>query len=103
MMKRLFRRKNNKKKPIKEYTEIELQALEIGEYYIKYMSTISETAKKFSLSSTTIWRRMELLKTLNPKLYKEVCKVKKYNMSQAPLRSKIAKALKKAKTVLVKK
>ena len=70
---------------------VELRAINLGEYIVQSKSTVRQTAKKFSISKSTVHKDVtERLSRINPSLYKEVRKVLNQNKEERHIRGGIA-------------
>lgn len=70
---------------------VELRAVNLGEYIVKSKSTVRQTAKQFSISKSTVHKDVtERLSRINPSLYKEVRKVLNQNKEERHIRGGIA-------------
>ena len=70
---------------------LEERAVELGEYIVENKTTVSQTAKKFGVSKSTVHTDVSLrLKNLNPCLYNEVRAVLDINKAQRHIRGGLA-------------
>ena len=70
---------------------VEERAVELGEYIIESGATVRATAKKFSISKSTVHKDVtEKLKREHPQLYKQVKQVLEKNKSERHIRGGLA-------------
>lgn len=66
---------------------LDRRAETIGEYIVEHKATIRAAAEYFGMSKSTVYHDVSVkLKASNEELYKEVCKVLKFNESQRHIR-----------------
>lgn len=70
---------------------VEVRAIELGNYIANTNATVRLTAKKYNISKSTVHKDVsERLKTINPSLYKKVRKVLDTNKEERHIRGGIA-------------
>ena len=70
---------------------VEVRAIELGNYIANTSATFRLTAKKYNISKSTVHKDVsERLKTINPSLYKKVRKVLDTNKEERHIRGGIA-------------
>ncbi len=70
---------------------VEVRAIELGNYIANTNATVRLTAKKYNISKSTVHKDVsERLKTINPTLYKKVRKVLDTNKEERHIRGGIA-------------
>lgn len=70
---------------------VQERAVELGEYIIESGATVRATAKKFSISKSTVHKDVtEKLKREHPQLYRQVKLVLEKNKSERHIRGGIA-------------
>ncbi len=70
---------------------VEERAVELGEYIIESGATVRATAKKFSISKSTVHKDVtEKLKREHPQLYRQVKQVLEKNKSERHIRGGLA-------------
>lgn len=70
---------------------VEERAAMLGEYIIESKATVRSAAKKFGISKSTVHKDVsQRLKSVNPRLYKEVRQILDTNKNQRHIRGGIA-------------
>lgn len=70
---------------------VQERAVELGEYIIESGATVRATAKKFSISKSTVHKDVtEKLKREHPQLYRQVKQVLEKNKSERHIRGGLA-------------
>ena len=70
---------------------VEDRAVELGEYIVENKATVRSAARKFGVSKSTVHKDVaELLKNVNPQLYREVRGILEYNKAQRHIRGGMA-------------
>lgn len=70
---------------------VEERAAMLGEYIIENGATVRSAAKKFGISKSTVHKDVsQRLRTINPRMYREVREILDTNKSQRHIRGGIA-------------